>query len=233
MWHRRYRLLVQLGVLLALGGIIAGIAIAVGVGGESDEDRIARAAAVRTPLLPILNASEPAPADLPATFESALGGYAFAVQLAAAELGAASAAADAPRFISYGWADQSGANVQFLSSGMILAEDAEQAEQAFAILMGADAAATLAYVEPVATSPRMTTVATGVEGAFGRRISYVREGSPETTTTVVWAVRDRALIFVGYNDFAQSPPRPAAVDVDGWLSDIIARYLAGPVGAAE
>jgi hypothetical protein len=55
-----------------------------------------------------------------------------------------------------------------------------------------------------------------------------REGEAplQLAVTVLFAVSDRALLYVALNDFYSSPPAPHPVDLEAWLDDLTASYLA-------
>ena len=241
-WHKRYRLLVQLGGLVALGGVLAAIVMLLsGGGGVGFNEENAQ---LRRDLRPLMDSIILPPADLPEGWRESGGGLGLQGALRTADLGAATAVAEGPVGAADGWSD----GVGVLSSGIIVAESPELARAAFERLREASPEETLRYAEATAIETLLyedVAVEGGVRFGFTaavRRGTITDEGElvePDVdagatelqfTVTVIWEVRDRVLLFVAYNGLFSSPPEPVTVDLEGWLGDLVRSYLAAAAG---
>ena len=237
-WHRRYRLLLQLGGLAALGGILAAIVLLLsGGGGDGFNEANAQ---LRRDLRPLMDSIDLPPADLPGGWGVAVGGLGLQGALRQADLGVATAVAEGPVGAGAGWTDATGV----LSSGIIVAESADLARAAFERLREASPAESLRYAEttaietllyedlPLAGPDRFGFTAGVRRGTLNEdgelEAPAADPGTPELrfAVSVIWEVRDRALLFVAYNTLFASPPEAAPVDLERWLGDLTASYLA-------
>ena len=246
-WTKRYRLLVEIGLIALLGGVAA---LVVGIilltdGGttELNQENVQR----RTDLRPLMASITVRPADLPADWNQLPNGPGFQGSLRSANLGAATTAAESVVGNASSWFKAG--DPRLLGSGIFIAESTEVAQAAFERLRSATPNETLDYVEPNADrliSVKPLELTSAGSNRFGVIVSYQRGETPETedvpaqpvllSTTILWAVEGRAMIFASLSDLLVSPATPYPVAMSAWLNDMIAAHraaeeqLAGPVG---
>ena len=249
-WTKRYRLLVEIGLIALLGGIAA---LVVGIilltdGGvtELNQENVQR----RTDLRPLMASVMVVPADLPTDWHQLPSGPGFQGSLRSANLGAATTAAESVVGNASSWFK--GGDPRLLGSGIFIAESTKVAQAAFERLRSATPNETLSYVEPNADrliSVTPLTLASEGSSRFGFIVSYQRGETPATvdvpsqpvllSTTVLWAVEGRAMIFASLADQLISPATPPPVVMSAWLDDMVAAHLAaeeqlaGPGGAGS
>ncbi len=225
-WRRRYRLLVQLGALAALVGVAAIVLL---LFPRSDDggraDREARAVAE----LPLAQTIDLPPADLPDSWAATGLGFGFWGTLRRANLGAATAFADSPSGGGQGWAARDpDARYLDISSGIIIGDDAAQAEAALARLREATPAETAAYVEPTHHEVLgMTVLPTSDARTFAFILEF-RRNTVESRMTVYWRQVGRSLIFAAQIRARASGPIPWEPDLPSWLEALAAVVEAAP-----
>ena len=242
-WHKRYRLLVQLGSLLVLGGIVAAVAVILVANSEDRAESVLADIQLRQDLAPLMSSIALEPADLPSQgWVGVRGGLGIQGNLRELNLGAATAVAESVVGNGRGWSDA----VRLLSSGIIVAGSPAEARAAFERLRVATPEETLSYLEPAAdrligvqervlarpSDDRFAVVA-GFERGVRDTAGDPNAAAPlQLAVTVLWTVVDRALIFVALNDFFASPPPPDPVDLERWLDDVGVSYLAAEAALA-
>jgi len=233
-WHKRYRLLVQLGGLLVLGGLVAAIAVILVSGDDGAAQRLA-SHRLRENLTPLMESILVAPADLPADWEGPGAGLGIQANLRQTDLGHATAVARSIVGSAAGWTDPGA--ISLLSSGVIVADSPGLARAAFDRLSAATPDEVLAFIEPGAdelVSLAPISLDRDPADQFALVITYARGiANPEAfaagedpepfliSVTVHMVVTARSLIFVAFNTVSDSPPLPVPVDLDAWLGDLV------------
>lgn len=241
-WHKRYRLLVQLGGLAAVVGILALIVLLLWDSGTPVKKPNVQLAANR----PVVDAVFVTPADLPGNWDVARGGLGLQGNLREANLGAATTIGESQVGTAAGWVEDGGQG-RFLSAGIIVTDSPLQARAAFDRLATATPEETLRYVEsqdaelvnfiPGAVAPASAD-------RFGFLIAYDRgtqvnpdnpdEPGPQLIigVTVIWQITGRSLVYVALNEIFVNPPPPPPVDMAVWLSDVAASIEAAEIALA-
>ena len=235
-WHRRYRLLVQLGGLVVVAAVVAAVAVIL----SSGDDRAAQQLADRqlrddlTPLMAALN--DVAPVDLPDGWGSVEGGLGIQGNLRATDLGVATSVARGIVGNAVGFTDPDG--ISLLSSGMIVADSPGLALAAFERLREATPEEALAYAVSPEAEDFVSVTPIGLDGNPADRFALtvihargvknqaaVAQGAdPEPlllSVTIHVAVTGRSLVYAALNTLAFSPPVPAPVDLDAWLGLLV------------
>ena len=233
-WHKRYRLLVQLAALAALAGILAVAVLLVFDKGSLFNEENRRLLQENRPALEQIAVP---PADLPVGWRQASGGIGIHGTLRIAGMGPATAAAESVLGQTGGWTGPE--QVRLISVGVIVAQNEEIAAAAFERLQQATLAEVVRYVDsPEAVPVSMDDLPVRDPDRFGRLVAFSRgsqvdpddpdaEGPPlNLSVLLIWARQGDSLFFVALNDFFLSPPRPAPVDMERWLDDAIASFLA-------
>ena len=239
-WYRRYRLLVQIVLLMGLGAVIAAVTLLISDGGRTRSQQEADAE-LRQELAPLLDAVNVPPDDLPADWIKLTSGPGIQPGLREAGLGAATSAAESAVGNAIGFTDV----VRQVGAGVIVANDSAEAQAAFERLGAATPEEVLRYVEPAATrllSVQGLSMRSEDSDRFAFQISFERgasqpvddrPGAPISLQyTVYWRLVERSLTFVTLQDLFASPPTPAPIDLERWLEVVAERVIAAEQAVA-